>query len=99
MGVRPNLPWLLPAVSSVIFFVITLFFALNQTMDTLASIVFAEIIIMALVYKGYRQVRDQVKLASLAGVIAATGLGLVYGGLMYLITTCAARHIEPGLGD
>ena len=139
MGVRPNLPWLPPAVSSVIFFVITLFFALNrttvvekigkfltpfllltlvtiivkgivtplgtvnpgvianpfssgfregyQTMDTLASIVFAEIIIMALVYQGYKQVRDQVKLASLAGVIAASGLGLVYGGLMYLGAT------------
>ncbi len=79
MGVRPNLPWE-PAVSSVIFFTITLFFALNQTMDAMASIVFAEIIIMALVYKGYKQVRDQVKLASLAGVIAASGLGLVYGG-------------------
>jgi len=139
MGVRPNLPWVPPAVSSVVFFVITLFFALNQTtvvdkigkfltpfllvtlvtiivkgivtplgpltpgvldnpfssgfregyqtMDAMASIVFAEIIIVALVYKGYRQVRDQVKLASLAGVIAATGLGLVYGGLMYLGAT------------
>ncbi len=139
MGVRPNLPWLPPAVSSVLFFGITLFFALNrktvvdkigkfltpfllvtlvtiivkgivsplgplnpgvidtpfssgfregyQTMDALASIVFAEIIIVALVYKGYRGVRDQVKLASLAGVIAASGLGLVYGGLMYLGAT------------
>ncbi len=139
MGVRPNLPWVPPAVSSVIFFVITLFFALNratvvdkigkiltpfllvtlvtiivkgivtplgpltpgvldnpfssgfregyQTMDAMASIVFAEIIIMALVYKGYKNVRVQVKMASLAGVIAATGLGLVYGGLMYLGAT------------
>jgi LIVCS family branched-chain amino acid:cation transporter len=139
MGVRPNLPWLPPAVSSLVFFGITLFFALNrkkvvdkigkfltpfllvtlvtiivkgivtplgplnpgvidnpfssgfregyQTMDALASIVFAEIIIVALVYKGYKAVGDQVKLASLAGVIAATGLGLVYGGLMYLGAT------------
>jgi LIVCS family branched-chain amino acid:cation transporter len=139
MGVRPNLPWLPAAVSSVIFFTITLFFALNrttvvdkigkiltpfllvtlvtiivkgivsplgpltpgvldtpfssgfregyQTMDAMASIVFAEIIIVALVYKGYKDVRNQVKMASLAGVIAASGLGLVYGGLMYLGAT------------
>ena len=139
MGVRPNLPWAPPALSSVIFFTITLFFALNQstvvdkigkiltpflvvtlvtiivkgivtplgplnpgvldnpfssgfregyqTMDAMASIVFAEIIIVALVYKGYKDVKKQVKMASLAGVIAAAGLGLVYGGLMYLGAT------------
>jgi LIVCS family branched-chain amino acid:cation transporter len=139
MGVRPNLPWLPPAVSSLVFFTITLFFALNrstvvdkigkfltpfllvtlvtiivkgivtplgplmpgvldnpfssgfregyQTMDAMASIVFAEIIIVALVYKGYKDVRNQVKMASLAGVIAAAGLGMVYGGLMYLGAT------------
>jgi LIVCS family branched-chain amino acid:cation transporter len=58
-----------------------------QTMDAMASIVFAEIIIVALVYKGYKDVRNQVKMASLAGVIAASGLGLVYGGLMYLGAT------------
>ncbi len=58
-----------------------------QTMDAMASIVFAEIIIAALIFKGYKNVRDQVKLASFAGLIAATGLGLVYGGLMYLGAT------------
>jgi len=55
-----------------------------QTMDAMASIVFAEIIIAALIFKGYKKVSDQVKLASWAGLIAAVGLGLVYGGLMYL---------------
>jgi branched-chain amino acid:cation transporter, LIVCS family len=58
-----------------------------QTMDAMASIVFAEIIIAALIFKGYKKVKDQVKMASLAGVIAATGLGFVYGGLMYLGAT------------
>ena len=139
MGVRPNLPWVTPAFASVVFFLITLFFALNrstvveligkiltpfllitlvwiivkgilhplgpataggvtnpfssgfregyQTMDAMASIVFAEIIIAALVFKGFSKVKDQVKMASLAGVIAASGLGLVYGGLMYLGAT------------
>jgi LIVCS family branched-chain amino acid:cation transporter len=145
MGVRPNLPWVGPAGSSVVFFLLTLFFALNQskvvdkigkiltpfllatlvliilkgalsplgpvtsgslpnafssgfregyqTMDAMASVVFAEIIIAALVFKGYVRVSDQVKMASLAGFIAATGLGLVYGGLMYLGAT--SRSLFP----
>jgi LIVCS family branched-chain amino acid:cation transporter len=53
-------------------------------MDAMASIVFAEIIIAALVFKGYSKVADQIKLASMSAVVAASGLGLVYGGLMYL---------------
>ncbi|MBM3790190.1 MAG: branched-chain amino acid transport system II carrier protein [Acidobacteria bacterium] len=55
-----------------------------QTMDAMASVVFAQIVIAALVFKGYGSVKDQVRMASLAGLVAATGLGLVYGGLMYL---------------
>jgi LIVCS family branched-chain amino acid:cation transporter len=58
-----------------------------QTMDALASLVFAEIVIVTLIFKGYKKVSDQVKMTSLAGVIAATGLGLAYGGLMYLGAT------------
>jgi len=55
-----------------------------QTMDAMASVVFAEIIIAAMVFKGYSRTSDQVKMASFSGLVAATGLGLVYGGLMYL---------------
>jgi LIVCS family branched-chain amino acid:cation transporter len=128
LGVRPASASFPPAVFSLVFFGITLYFALNraavvdrigkfltpfllvtlawiiikgvltplgssveteitgpfgrgfregyQTMDALASIVFAEIVIAALVFKGYRSVSDQVKLTSFAGLIAATGLGL-----------------------
>jgi len=142
MGVRPNLEGVSAAVSSIIFFAITLFFSLNrsavvdrigkiltplllltlawiilrgvtaplapalardfagpfgkgfregyQTMDALASVVFAEIVIAALVFKGYRGASEQVRLTSLAGLVAASGLGLVYGGLMYLGSTSAA---------
>ena len=64
-----------------------------QTMDAMASIVFAEIIIAALIFKGYEKVKDQVKMASLAGIIAASGLGFVYGGLMYLGAT--SRSLFP----
>jgi len=143
LGVLPIAPGFSAALFSVIYFGITLYFALNQssvidkigkiltpalvvtlaliilrgvftplgplvdqglqnpfargfregyqTMDAMASIVFAEIIIAALVYKGYKSVTDQVKLASHAGLIAAVGLGLVYGGLMYLGATAATR--------
>ncbi|MFW6140128.1 MAG: branched-chain amino acid transport system II carrier protein [Acidobacteriota bacterium] len=68
-----------------------------QTMDAMASIVFAEIIIAALIFKGYKKVKDQVKMASFAGLIAALGLGFVYGGLMYLGATSGslfAANIE-----
>ncbi len=144
MGIRPAFENFHPGFFSIIFFVITLFFALNrstvvdkigkyltpflfitlawiiikgvvtpvgsvvdvgfdrafgsgfregyQTMDTLASIVFAQIVIAALVFKGYSHVGDQVKMTSLAGLIAATGLGLVYGGLMYLGATAGTEY-------
>ncbi|MEW5900274.1 MAG: branched-chain amino acid transport system II carrier protein, partial [Acidobacteriota bacterium] len=136
MGVRPNIPGAPAAISSLVYFGLTLFFALNpkkvvdkigkiltpfllltlaliiikgifsplgplagteldnafgrgfregyQTMDAMASVVFAEIIIAAMIYKGYSRASDQVRMTSLAGLIAASGLGLVYGGLMYL---------------
>jgi LIVCS family branched-chain amino acid:cation transporter len=144
LGVRPNFTDAPAWLSSIAFFVITLFFALNrsqvvnrigkfltpflvatlaliilkgifsplgpvvdkgftnpfgngfregyQTMDALASLVFAEIIIVALVFKGYKKVSDQVKMTSMAGAIAATGLGLVYGGLMYLGATAGTLY-------
>ncbi len=61
-----------------------------QTMDALASLVFAQIVIGALIFKGYNQVSEQVKMTSMAGGIAALGLGLVYGGLMYLGATASS---------
>jgi LIVCS family branched-chain amino acid:cation transporter len=136
MGVRPNIPAATAALSSLVYFAVTLFFALNQkkvidkigkiltpfllftlaliilkgvftplgeisgsgvanafgrgfregyqTMDAMASVVFAEIVIAAMVFKGYSRTSDQVKMTSLAGLVSAIGLGLVYGGLMYL---------------
>ncbi|HCS48080.1 MAG TPA: branched-chain amino acid transport system II carrier protein, partial [Candidatus Aminicenantes bacterium] len=146
MGVRPNIPGASAAISSVVYFAVTLFFALNQkkvvdkigkiltpfllitlaliilkgvfsplgeisgsslpnafgrgfregyqTMDAMASVVFAEIIIAAMVFKGYSRTSDQVKMTSLAGLVSAVGLGLVYGGLMYL-GACSVR-LFPG---
>ena len=148
LGIVPLWPGFSPALFSVIYFGITLYFALNQssvvdkigkiltpflvvtlawiilkgiltplgplvdqgldqpfargfregyqTMDAMASVVFAEIVIGALVFKGYRSVGDQVRLTSMAGLIAAAGLGLVYGGLMYVGATAITRF-PPGI--
>lgn len=64
-----------------------------QTMDALASIVFAGIVISNLAAKGYKDTKEQVKLTIFAGGIAASALLLVYGGLMYLGAT--ASEIFP----
>ncbi|AXJ01143.1 branched-chain amino acid:cation transporter, LIVCS family [Cyclonatronum proteinivorum] len=60
-----------------------------QTMDALASLVFTQIVIAALVYQGYKSTAEQTRLTLIAGSIAALGLLLVYGGLMYLGATAA----------
>lgn len=62
-----------------------------QTMDTLVSIAFAEIIIGSLIIKGYTRTRDQINLTTLAGLVAAAGLAFVYGGLMYLGATASGQ--------
>lgn len=66
-----------------------------QTMDALASLVFAQIIIGALIFKGYKKTEDQIRMTFKAGGIAALGLGLVYGGLMYLGASAGSVHETP----
>jgi branched-chain amino acid:cation transporter, LIVCS family len=58
-----------------------------QTMDALGSIVLTSIVIAGLVSKGYTDQRQQIKLTLLSGMVAAMGLLIVYGGLMYLGAT------------
>ncbi|MCC5910000.1 MAG: branched-chain amino acid transport system II carrier protein [Clostridiaceae bacterium] len=60
-----------------------------QTMDALGSVILASIIIGSIVQKGYTKVEDQIKLTIQAGMIAAVGLGVVYGGLVYLGATAS----------
>lgn len=55
-----------------------------QTMDALASLVFGGVILSSIVGKGYKDIKTQVSLTIKSGVIAAIGLALVYGGLIYL---------------
>ncbi|MBM7870144.1 LIVCS family branched-chain amino acid:cation transporter [Clostridium pascui] len=55
-----------------------------QTMDAIASVIFSSIILSSVRAKGYSKVSDIIKITSLAGIIAVIGLGVIYGGLLYL---------------
>lgn len=55
-----------------------------QTMDALGSIVMGGIILSALIEKGYSKRKDQMKLTTIAGLLAGSMLTLVYGGLLFL---------------
>ncbi|WP_203970499.1 branched-chain amino acid transport system II carrier protein [Capnocytophaga stomatis] len=58
-----------------------------QTLDVLASVIFAGIIISAVVSDGYTSVRERVKITISAGMISTLALLLIYGGLIYLGAT------------
>ncbi|MGL4992079.1 MAG: branched-chain amino acid transport system II carrier protein [Sarcina sp.] len=54
-----------------------------QTMDALASIIFASLIIGAVKSKGYKE-SQVINITVKSSIIAIVGLGVVYGGLIYL---------------
>lgn len=55
-----------------------------QTMDLLASFIFAGIIIAAIKSKGYVKDADKTRMTITSGVIAMSCLLLIYGGLVFL---------------
>ena len=57
-----------------------------QTMDVMASVIFAGIIISSVKAKGYKNAKDIMKMTIKSALVAVTGLAFVYGGLMYLGT-------------
>ena len=57
-----------------------------QTMDALAAVIFAGIIVQSIRAKGYGRT-SSIKMTAISGLIAAAGLLVVYGGLMYLGAT------------
>ena len=67
-----------------------------QTMDALASILFGGIITSSLIQSGYVDSKEQMKMTKKAGIIAVTGLTLVYGGLGYLGATGGALFAKIG---
>lgn len=55
-----------------------------QTLDVLASVIFASIIITATQAKGYQDVKSKSSVVISAGVLSAVCLLIIYGGLLYL---------------
>lgn len=58
-----------------------------QTLDVLASVIFAGIIITAAKAKGYTSLKEKNKVVILSGILAASCLLFIYGGLIYLGAT------------
>lgn len=58
-----------------------------QTLDVLASVIFAGIIINAARDKGYTDAKSKSKIVIISGVLSTTCLLFVYGGLIYLGAT------------
>lgn len=55
-----------------------------QTLDVLASVIFAGIIISAAIDKGYTNANERFKITIAAGLISMVALLFIYGGLIYL---------------
>lgn len=58
-----------------------------QTMDALASILFGGMVTATLIRNGYNSKEDRLAMTKKAGILAAIGLTIVYGGLGYLGAT------------
>ena len=58
-----------------------------QTMDPLGAVALSSVIIISLGNKGYKDEKQKFNLTIKAGLVAALGLALVYGGLTYLGAT------------
>ncbi len=67
-----------------------------QTMDALASILFAGLILSSLVAKGYKSAKEQIRVTCKAGFLAGTALMVVYGGLLYIGATSSGLF-EKGI--
>lgn len=65
-----------------------------QTMDAMAAVIFSSIILSSVRAKGYSKVSDIIKITSLSGIIAVIGLGVIYGGLLYLGSQTASIFPE-----
>lgn len=55
-----------------------------QTMDAIAAVIFASIVISSVHAKGYKDSKSSSKVIMTSGAIAIGGLTLIYGGLLYL---------------
>lgn len=70
-----------------------------QTMDALAAIAFASVIITTLSNKGYKATKQKIKATFQSCIVAAIGLAVVYGGLAYLGATIAGQYVDIPLKE
>lgn len=63
-----------------------------QTMDALGAVALSTVIISSISNKGYKEENQKIKLTLKAGIVAAIGLILVYGGLTYLGATVSTMY-------
>lgn len=66
-----------------------------QTLDVLASVIFAGIIIAAAQSKGYSNRAEKSKIVIAAGALSAICLFIIYGGLVYLGST--SNILDPNI--
>jgi len=65
-----------------------------QTLDVLASVIFAGIIISATKAKGYDSIAEKNKVVIASGALAAACLFFIYGGLIYLGATSNIENTD-----
>jgi len=70
-----------------------------QTMDALGATVIGSIIVASIKAKGYTDSKEVSKLTIQAGVVAAAGLAIVYGGLAYLGATAGNLSMDLSRPD
>ncbi|KEI04032.1 branched-chain amino acid transport system II carrier protein [Clostridium botulinum] len=71
-----------------------------QTMDALASLLFAGVVINSIKNKGYISKNEQISMTIKAGIISSIALAVIYGGLMYLgASTNSIFPIDKPKGD
>lgn len=70
-----------------------------NTMDALASVIFGLVIVNAVRAKGVTDNNEIAKVTTIAGVIAAVGLGSVYVGLSYIGATTGSIYTGSNHGE
>lgn len=70
-----------------------------QTMDVLAALIFAVILIAGAKQKSYAHVNDRIEVVVKSAIFAAACMLLVYGGLFYLGGNADINHPEIGRSD
>lgn len=70
-----------------------------QTMDMMGALVFSTGLLVSIQDKGYRTVPQQFKIIAFSGIVCASALFVVYGGLTYLGATVSTVYETASQSD